>query len=80
MAAMEPMGGPAALDYEQVEATDGIRFSWNTFPSTKIESSRTVVPLAALYTPLNERPDYPALNYEPIVCRAPCKAVLNPFW
>jgi protein transport protein SEC23 len=38
------------------------------------------VPIAALYTPLKEKLDTPLLQYEPVTCKAPCRAVLNPFW
>ncbi|CAF9926584.1 GTPase-activating protein S23 [Imshaugia aleurites] len=74
------------MDYEalkdqwsEVEDRDGIRLSWNTFPSTRMEASRLVVPIGALYTPLKEKPDTPLLQYEPVTCKVPCRAVLNPF-
>ncbi|ODQ64249.1 protein transport protein SEC23 [Nadsonia fulvescens var. elongata DSM 6958] len=67
------------MDFEEIEEIDGVRFSWNFLPSTRLEASRTVVPISALYTPLREKPDLPVLQYEPIVCRAPCRAVLNPY-
>jgi hypothetical protein len=44
------------------------------------EASRLVVPIGALYTPLKEKPDAPLLHFEPVVCKAPCRSVLNPFW
>jgi hypothetical protein len=44
------------------------------------EASRLVVPIGALYTPLKEKTDTPLLQYEPVSCKAPCRAVLNPFW
>jgi hypothetical protein len=44
------------------------------------EASRLVVPIGALYTPLKEKTDTPLLQYAPVACRAPCKAVLNPYW
>jgi hypothetical protein len=44
------------------------------------EASRLVVPIGALYTPLKEKTDTPLLQYEPVACKAPCKAILNPFW
>jgi len=75
------------MDYESlkeqwsdVEERDGIRLSWNTFPSSRMEASRLVVPIGALYTPLKEKPDTPLLQYEPVTCRASCRALLNPFW
>lgn len=38
------------------------------------------VPIGALYTPLKEKPESPLLQYEPVTCKPPCRAVLNPFW
>ena len=81
--------------WSDVEDNDGIRLSWNTFPSSRMvfspsyeihpglcllqEASRLVVPIGAIYTPLKEKPDTPLLQYEPVACKAPCRAVLNPF-
>ncbi|KAH3917420.1 protein transporter SEC23 [Parastagonospora nodorum] len=65
--------------WSDVEDRDGVRLSWNTFPSSRMEASRLVVPIGALYTPLKEKTDTPLLQYEPVVCRAPCKGVLNPY-
>ncbi|SMY29474.1 unnamed protein product [Zymoseptoria tritici ST99CH_1A5] len=75
------------MDYEalkeqwsDIEDRDGIRLSWNTFPSSRMEASRLVVPIGALYTPLKEKTDgTPLLQYEPVTCKPPCRAVLNPF-
>jgi protein transport protein SEC23 len=58
----------------------GVRFSWNAWPSSRIEATRTVVPISALYTPLKEREDLPPVMYEPVTCKASCKAILNPYW
>ncbi len=68
------------LDVDDVEDRDGIRLSWNVWPASKVEATRTVVPVAALYTPLKEREDLPPVMYEPVVCKEPCRAVLNPYW
>ena len=66
---------------QQNEDRDGVRFSWNVWPSSRLEATRMVVPLAAMYTPLKERPDLPPVQYEPVLCtRSTCRAVLNPFW
>ena len=46
---------------------------------TPQEASRLVVPIGGLYTPLKEKPDSPMAMYEPVTCKAPCRAVLNPF-
>uniref|UniRef100_T1IRR5 Protein transport protein SEC23 n=1 Tax=Strigamia maritima TaxID=126957 RepID=T1IRR5_STRMM len=64
----------------QNEEKDGIRFSWNVWPSSRLEATRLVVPVGALYTPLKDRPDLPPLQYDPVLCtRAACRAILNPF-
>ena len=40
-----------------------------------------VVPVAAMVTPLKERPDMPPICYDPVLCsRSQCRAVLNPLW
>ncbi|KAG8013017.1 Protein transport protein Sec23A [Nibea albiflora] len=63
----------------QNEERDGVRFSWNVWPSSRLEATRMVVPVASLFTPLRERPDLPPIQYEPVLCsRATCRAVLNP--
>jgi len=61
------------------EAKDGIRFSWNMWPTTRLESTRIVVPVGCLYTPLHrgEAP-LPQLGYDPIRCHG-CGSILNPF-
>jgi len=65
----------------QNEERDGIRFSWNVWPSSRLEATRMVVPVASLFTPLRERTDLPPIQYEPVLCsRATCRAVLNPLW
>lgn len=66
---------------QQNEDRDGVRFSWNLWPSSRLEATRLVVPVSCLFTPLKERPDLPPVQYEPVTCgRANCKAVLNPLW
>uniref|UniRef100_A0A5S6QKH1 Protein transport protein SEC23 n=1 Tax=Trichuris muris TaxID=70415 RepID=A0A5S6QKH1_TRIMR len=66
------------------EENDGIRFTWNIWPHSRIEAQRLVVPLACHFTPFKyrpgEAPEPPPLNYDPVVCTRPtCKAVLNPY-
>lgn len=65
---------------QKAEDTDGIRFTWNVWPSSRLEATRLVVPIGALYQPLKERPDLPAIQYEPVFCsRTTCRAILNPY-
>ncbi|KAJ1664806.1 GTPase-activating protein S23 [Coemansia sp. RSA 1646] len=67
------------MDFEAIEDQDGVRCAWNVLPSTRIEATRGVVPVSTLYTLLKDRPDYPPVMYEPVMCKAPCRAVLNPY-
>ncbi|KAI3477245.1 hypothetical protein L1887_61062 [Cichorium endivia] len=39
------------MNVDDVEDRDGVRLSWNVWPSSKIEATRTVVPISALYHP-----------------------------
>jgi protein transport protein SEC23 len=41
---------------QQNEDRDGVRISWNVWPSSRIEATRLVAPLGVLFTPLKERP------------------------
>ena len=64
----------------EMTSTTGVRLSWNVWPSSRIEATRTVVPVSALYTPLKNRQDLPPVLYEPVTCKSPCRAILNPYW
>lgn len=65
------------LDPGELEADRQRR--WNVWPASRLESTRTVVPIAALYTPLKTRADLPPVLYEPVTCKPPCRAILNPY-
>ena len=65
---------------QEIEDRDGIRLSWNVWPSSKAEANKYIVPIGALYTPLKEKPDLPCLMYDPITCNHSCRAILNPYW
>ncbi|PVU90104.1 hypothetical protein BB559_004790 [Furculomyces boomerangus] len=67
------------MNFEDIEDQDGVRCAWNVLPNTKADANRCVVPVSTLYTPMKERPMFPPVMYEPVVCKAPCKAVLNPY-
>ncbi|KAF9010130.1 copii coat protein [Cyathus striatus] len=59
------------INFEDVEERDGVRLSWNVWPSSRIEATRTVVPISALYNPLKVREDLPPVLYEPVACKPP---------
>ncbi|KAI7883721.1 protein transporter SEC23 [Lichtheimia hyalospora FSU 10163] len=69
------------MNFDEIEEQDGIRFSWNAWPSSRIEATKAVVPVSCLYTPLKERDDFieNPIWYEPVMCKAPCRAILNPY-
>ncbi|OWA50071.1 Protein transport protein Sec23B [Hypsibius exemplaris] len=73
---------PAAVSLmesvREQERCDGVRFTWNYWPWTKSDTSRTIVPLGVFLTPFKLRANMPAFNYQPIYCHK-CRAVLNPF-
>ncbi|CAD7958275.1 unnamed protein product [Amoebophrya sp. A120] len=60
------------------EKQDGVRFSWNIWPSSRIDATRIVMPLACLYTPLKKTDQLRVVNYDPLNCRK-CGAVINPY-
>jgi len=68
------------FDPHEAEDRDGIRFSWNAWPSSRAEAGKVVVPLGCVYTPLQRSANLPVVNYEPIMCKGPCRTILNPFW
>lgn len=72
--------GPRSGSTRRATDITGVRFSWNVWPSSRLDAGRTVVPISALYTPLKEREDLPPVMYEPVTCKPPCKAILNPYW
>ena len=63
-----------------VERLAGVSVRGNssrTSNAPRIEATRTVVPISALYTNLKERADLPPVLYEPVTCKPPCRAILN---
>ncbi|ODO08693.1 protein transporter SEC23 [Cryptococcus wingfieldii CBS 7118] len=68
------------MSFEDYEDQNGLRLSWNVWPSSRLEATRTVVPISALYTPMKEREEIPPVAYEPVTCKGTsCKAILNPY-
>ncbi|XP_031487481.1 protein transport protein SEC23 [Nymphaea colorata] len=66
------------MDFVELEAVEGLRWSWNSWPKTKGEAASLVIPLSIMHTPLMEIADLPVLSYEPLICKG-CSAVLNPY-
>jgi protein transport protein SEC23 len=74
----------AAWDVTQLEEMAGTRLSFHCWPTSRLEATRCVAPIGALYTPLKKLPPScappTALPYDPVRCAgANCHAVLNPY-
>mmetsp|Transcript_41917 Transcript_41917/g.98450 ORF Transcript_41917/g.98450 Transcript_41917/m.98450 type:complete len:753 (+) Transcript_41917:58-2316(+) len=67
------------MEFSDIEASDGVRFSFNIWPTSRLEATRCVVPLSCMYSPLKKIEGMPVLPYEPIFCKGQCRSVLNPF-
>jgi len=62
------------------EKRDGARWSWNVFPSSRLEAARIAVPVGTMYTPLKRIEGLATVNYQPIICKMQgCQCVLNPY-
>jgi len=78
------MQGEQHWDVSTSEEQSGTRLSFHCWPSSRLEATRCVAPIGALYTPLKKLPPTcsppAALAYDPIRCSTPtCHAVLNPY-
>ncbi|KAL8229489.1 hypothetical protein R6Q57_014389 [Mikania cordata] len=66
------------MDFVELEAIEGLRWSWNSWPVSKTESNDMVIPLSIMQTPLMKFNDLPLLSYDPLICSR-CGSVLNPY-
>lgn len=66
------------MDFNELEAIEGLRWSWNSWPTSKSEAAALVIPLSIMCTPLAQCSELPILPYDPLIC-SHCGAVLNPF-
>lgn len=68
-------------DYASLEEMDGVRWSWMTWPLSRLEAARCVVPFGCMFTPLKKLDSprlLPPLPYDPVRCKS-CASVLNPY-
>ncbi|XP_010522501.1 PREDICTED: protein transport protein sec23-1 [Tarenaya hassleriana] len=66
------------MDFLELEAIEGLRWSWNSWPTTKSDCQSLVVPLSIMCTPLMQSSELPVIQYDPLICSR-CGAVLNPY-
>jgi len=67
------------MDFEAREDRDGVRLSWSSVPKSKLQHQRNVIPLGALYTPLNDKSEIPVLDKSHLITCRSCRSILNPF-
>jgi protein transport protein SEC23 len=68
------------MQFESIENKDGVRLTWNYFPTTPANEEKLAIPLAALYTPTRPVEGLGQVEYKPIMCMdQTCGAVLNPY-
>ncbi|KAL1320022.1 hypothetical protein HN51_064779 [Arachis hypogaea] len=66
------------MDFLELEAVEGLRWSWNSWPTSKSEVSSLIIPLSIMCTPLMQPPELPIVPCDPLNCSR-CDAVLNPY-
>lgn len=66
------------MDFSELEAIEGLRWSWHSWPVSRPEVASLVVPLSIMCTPLTPFTELPILPYEPLSC-SQCAAILNPY-
>jgi protein transport protein SEC23 len=62
--------------FHEQEYKDGVRLSWNLWPSSRVDYKKLVAPLASLYTPLKS--PVTTLKSNPLQCLK-CGLCLNPY-
>ena len=65
------------VDIFKEESLNGLRNTWNVYPSNKLDMTRYVVPVGFLYNPNAKLENLQILEYDPVLCKT-CKSVLNP--
>lgn len=56
---------------------NGIKFTWNSLPTTRTDSVKLIVPPGFHYTPAKKNENLQVLDYDPLLCNV-CKSVLSP--
>ncbi|GMH38572.1 hypothetical protein BSKO_06456 [Bryopsis sp. KO-2023] len=64
--------------FQELEEQDAVRLPWNIWPSSRVGTTKCVVPMGALYSVNKTLPNMPVVPYEPVGCKT-CGAMLNPY-
>ncbi|EGV62069.1 hypothetical protein PSN45_000783 [Yamadazyma tenuis] len=65
--------------FDTREEVDGVRVTWNSLPRTKLQHERNVTPMAAMYTPLNNKHGDPIPSSHQIVNCRQCQSFIHPY-
>lgn len=65
--------------FETREDIDGVRVTWNSLPRTKLQHERNIIPMATMFTPLNNKSEEPIPRTSQIVNCRQCQSFINPF-
>ena len=66
------------MDFQAIEASNGLRMSFQTYPTNKTDQENCSIPFGYLYTPLKQNPNLQVVNYQPLLCQK-CRSALNPY-
>lgn len=66
------------MNFEDIETKEGVRLSWNVFPTTPSQEEALAIPIAALYTPTRSIEGLGQVEYKPVLC-SQCQGILNPY-
>ena len=65
-------------DILSADEHNGIKFVWNTLPSSRSDATKIVVPVGFHYNPLIKNENLSLLEYEPLKCR--CGSIISPIF
>lgn len=67
------------MDFTTIEQEEGIRFTWNQFPTSRLHAAQNIIPLSMLYTPFMTKEE-PTLRTQtqPLLCSG-CRWAANPY-
>ncbi|CAH6723578.1 protein transport protein Sec23p [[Candida] jaroonii] len=65
--------------FEAREDIDGVRCTWNTLPRSKLQHERNIIPMATMYTPLNNKNEEEIPRSDQMILCRQCQSFINPY-
>ncbi|GKT35348.1 Protein transport protein Sec23A [Aduncisulcus paluster] len=72
------MSSSSVEHFKRIESSNGLRCTWNVWPSSKQAAVKLSVPVSMLYSPMKQISGLKKLPYKPVMCPR-CRSVLNPY-